>query len=141
MYKKILVAVDLQDLQGTIATLEALNEYVSDGMEVELLSVLPGFSMPMVASYFPDDMTKQALDTMRVELTKLAEAHLNPDLQVSVWVTAGKVPKRIVKRAQETDAQLILIRALKHGRVEQVMMGSVTAKVVQAASCSVLVIR
>ncbi len=141
MYRKILVAVDLQDQAGTVKTLEALNDYVSEGMEVELLSVLPGISMPLVASYFPEDMIKQALDTMRVELTRLADAHLVKEMNVSVWVTTGKVPKRIVARAAEIDADLILIRALKHGRVEKMVMGSVTAKVAQTAERSVLVIR
>ncbi|WP_271272468.1 universal stress protein [Aliamphritea hakodatensis] len=141
MYKKLLVAVDLQDAKGTEATLLALNDYVAPGMEVELVAVLPGFKMPLVASYFPEDMVKQALDTMRAELTRLADTHLVKEMNVSVWVTAGKVPKRIVARAGETDADLILIRALKHGRMEKMMMGSVTAKVVQTADRSVLVIR
>ena len=58
MYKKLLVAVDLQDAKGTEATLLALNDYVAPGMEVELVAVLPGFKMPLVASYFPEDMVK-----------------------------------------------------------------------------------
>ena len=141
MYKKILVAIDLQDIPGSEATLQALNDYITPEMEVELLSVLPSSPMPLVASYFPEDMVKKALDTMREELTRLAEANLQQELKASIWVTAGKAPKRIVARAKETDADLILIRALKHGRMEKVIMGSVTTKVVQAAGCSVLVIR
>jgi nucleotide-binding universal stress UspA family protein len=141
MYNKILVALDLQDTPGSEATLQSLNEYITPGMEVELLSVVPDIQMPLVASYLPENIMQEALDAMRAELTKLADTNLPKELDVSIWVTAGKAPKRIIARAKEIDADLILIRAAKHGRMENMMMGSVTAKVVQAANCSVLVTR
>lgn len=141
MYNKILVALDLQDTPGSEATLQSLNEYITPGMEVELLSVVPDIQMPLVASYLPENIMQEALDAMRAELTKLADTNLPKELDVSIWVTAGKAPKRIIARAKEIDADLILIRAAKHGRMENMMMGSVTAKVVQAADCSVLVTR
>lgn len=141
MYNKILVALDLQDTPGSEATLQSLNEYITPGMEVELLSVLPGIQMPLVASYLPENIMEEALDSMRAELTQLAATNLPKGLEVSIWVTAGKTPKRIVARAKEIDADLILIRAVKHGRMEKMMMGSVTAKVVESAGCSVLVTR
>ena len=141
MFNKILVAIDLQDIKGSKETLRSVKDYATESMEVELLAVLPGFSMPLVASYFPKDMVTQALDAMRKELTKLADDELGDSVKYDIWVTAGKAPKRIVKRAVEVDADLILIRAQKHGAVENVMMGSVTAKVVEIASCSVLVLK
>ncbi|WP_290703872.1 universal stress protein [Amphritea sp.] len=141
MYNKILVALDLQDTPGSEATLQSLNEYITPGMEVELLSVVPDIQMPLVASYLPENIMQEALDAMRAELTQLADTNLPKELDVSIWVTAGKAPKRIIARAKEIDADLILIRAAKHGRMENMMMGSVTAKVVQAAECSVLVTR
>ena len=141
MYNKILVALDLQDIPGSEATLQSLNAYITPDMEIELLSVLPGIQMPLVASYLPENIMQEALDSMRAELTQLAAANLPMELKVSIWVTAGKAPKRIVARARDIDADLILIRAMKHGRMENMMMGSVTAKVVQAANCSVLVTR
>jgi len=141
MFNKILVPIDLQDLKGSQETLESVKGYANESMQVELLSVLPGYSMPIVASYFPKDMIKQALDAMRQELSKLAEDTLGDSVKYDIWVTAGKAPKRIVKRAVEIGADLILIRAQKHGAVEHVMMGSVTAKVVETANCSVLVLK
>lgn len=141
MFNKILVPIDLQDLKGSQETLESVKGYANDSMQVELLSVLPGYSMPIVASYFPKNMIKQALDAMRQELSKLAEDALGDSVKYDIWVTAGKAPKRIVKRAAEVGADLILIRAQKHGAVEHVMMGSVTAKVVETANCSVLVLK
>ena len=111
MYNKILVPIDLQDISGSKRTLEAVKEYASDAMELEIMSVLPGFNMPLVASYFPKDMIKQALDAMRKELTDLAQAQLGNSVKYSIWVTEGKAPKRIVARAEEIGADLILIRA------------------------------
>ncbi|WP_432472256.1 universal stress protein [Amphritea sp. HPY] len=141
MFNKILVPIDLQDLKGAQETLKSVKDYANGNMQIELLSVLPGYSMPLVASYFPKDMVKQALDAMRKELSKLAEDQLGDAVKYDVWVTAGKAARRIVKRAAEIDAELILIRAQKHGAIEHAMMGSVTAKVVETANCSVLVLK
>ncbi|MBQ0755557.1 MAG: hypothetical protein KBT54_00505, partial [Amphritea sp.] len=75
MYNKILVALDLQDTPGSEATLQSLNEYITPGMEVELLSVVPDIQMPLVASYLPENIMQEALDAMRAELTQLADTN------------------------------------------------------------------
>ncbi len=141
MYNKILVPIDLQDIAGAKKTLAAVKNYANAQMQLELIAVLPGFNMPLVASYFPKDVVKQALDTMRDELTRLAKDQLDDKVRYSIWVSAGKAPQRIVARAEEIGADLILIRAQRHGAVEHVLMGSVTAKVVELAKCSVLVLK
>ena len=61
MFKKILVPVDLQDSKGTISTLNAVAKYIDEGVELHLMSILPGFQMPMVASYFPKDSNRKSL--------------------------------------------------------------------------------
>ena len=56
-------------------------------------------------------------------------------------VEAGVPYHRIVKKAEEESADMIVMST--HGRtgLEQIMLGSVTAKVVARASCPVLSIR
>ncbi|WP_415901860.1 universal stress protein [Neptuniibacter sp. QD29_5] len=140
MFKKILVPVDLQDSKGTISTLNAVAKYIDEGVELHLMSILPGFQMPMVASYFPKEAIEQALAAMKSELENIAEQELG-DVAFDVEVREGKAHKEIIKRASEIGADLIIMSAQKHGAVEKVMLGSVTAKVTERAKCSVLVLK
>ena len=62
-------------------------------------------------------------------------------VRITESVEAGIPHLLIVKKAQEENADLIVMST--HGRtgIEQLMLGSVTAKVVARASCPVLSIR
>jgi nucleotide-binding universal stress UspA family protein len=66
---------------------------------------------------------------------------LTDQVDITELVEAGVPYNRIVERAQSEDADLIVMST--HGRTgfEQILLGSVTAKVVARSSCPVLSIR
>jgi nucleotide-binding universal stress UspA family protein len=68
-------------------------------------------------------------------------ADLFGKVTITAVVEAGVPYNKIVKKAEEEKADLIVMST--HGRtgIEQIMLGSVTAKVVARASCPVLTIR
>ena len=68
-------------------------------------------------------------------------ADLFGKVTITEVVEAGVPYNKIVKKAEEEKADLIVMST--HGRtgIEQIMLGSVTAKVVARASCPVLTIR
>ncbi len=140
MFRKILVPLDLQDLKGTERTLKIVADYVDETVELHLMSVLPGYQMPMVASYFPKQAVEQALKAMGAELMLLGKKLLG-DKDFSAEVAEGKAHKAIVSRANQLGVDLIIINAQKHGAVEKMMLGSVTTKVTERAACSVLVLK
>ncbi|MGH1462812.1 MAG: universal stress protein [Neptuniibacter sp.] len=140
MFRKILVPLDLQDLKGAERTLKIVAEYVDETVELHLMSVLPGYQMPMVASYFPKQAVDQALKAMGAELMLLGKKHLG-DKDFSAEVVEGKAHKAIVSRANQLGIDLIIINAQKHGAVEKMMLGSVTSKVAERANCSVMVLK
>lgn len=140
MFKRILVPLDVQDLEGSKNALKTVEAYIDESVELHLMSVLPGYQMPMVASYFPKDAINKALEAMKAELMLLGNSVLG-DLKFRTHVCEGKVHKAIIRRADELDIDLIIINAQKHRAVERVMLGSVTSKVTERAKCSVLVLR
>ena len=75
------------------------------------------------------------------EFVKENFADLIGKVKIAEVVEAGIPYNKIVKKAEEEKADLIVIST--HGRtgIEQIMLGSVTAKVVARASCPVLSIR
>ena len=68
-------------------------------------------------------------------------ADLTGKVKITELVEAGVPYTKIVKKAQEENAGMIVMST--HGRtgLEQIMLGSVTAKVVARANCPVLSIR
>lgn len=75
------------------------------------------------------------------EFIKQNFADLIGKVEIQEVVEAGIPYNKIVKKAEEDNADLIVMST--HGRtgIEQIMLGSVTAKVVARASCPVLSIR
>lgn len=140
MFRKILVPLDLQDIKGSERTLKRISDYADENAEIHLMSVLPGFQMPMVASYFPKEAMADALKAMQSELNQLG-ARLLAGQNFSVDVSEGKPHKVIVERAKSLDVDLIIINAQKHGAVEKMVLGSVAMKVTERAKCSVLVLK
>jgi len=70
MFKSILVPLDLDDeveSKKVFASARELSKNTSAKLNV--LSVVPSFSMPMVASFFPADFEKKALAQALTSLT------------------------------------------------------------------------
>lgn len=141
MFTKALFPVDLEDIVTAEHALKYLNGMLNEGQEVHLLGVLPGFNMPVVASYFPEGTMEAAITAMRHQLTELAELHLRDNVHWEVHVAEGVPHREIVKMSERLDCDLIAIPSRNHNLVEKVLLGSVTAKVVEQASCSVFVMR
>jgi nucleotide-binding universal stress UspA family protein len=53
----------------------------------------------------------------------------------------GPVGQRVVEAATEVGADLIVIGSRGHGRLEELLLGSVSDAVARHARCSVLIVR
>ncbi len=140
MFSKVLVPLDLQDQKGTEQTLTAVKNVANAAGEILLLTVMPDMRMPLVASYFPKGNQEKALGALRHVLEKLAGEHLE-GYQVSCLVVLGDAQEQIVTAAKKEQVDTILMKAYQHGSLDRLMLGSVTAKVVERSPCSVLVLK
>jgi len=89
MFKKILVPIDV-DYPETAAAVyqKAATIAKLSGAEIRLLSVMPGFGMPIVASYISDEVRKEATDRFKESLEKFIKN--NCDEPVLSRITTGK---------------------------------------------------
>ena len=92
MFKKILVPVDLQnpsfsDHALTIALAEANAQTTKSTLCI--MSVLPGFNMPLVANFFPEDAMKKAVDDARVMLEDYVKNN-NKKAGINISCFAGR---------------------------------------------------
>jgi len=61
MFRKILFPLDVQEPEfARAAFAEALRLAEGEGAELHLLTVIPGYGLPMVADFFPDDAGPRA---------------------------------------------------------------------------------
>ncbi len=142
MFRKILLPVDLQDKETARKALrEACRFMADDQAELHVMAVLPGLNMPMVAAYFPDDAVEKALNGLQKELHQLVQQGASGVKHCHEHIAEGSPAREIISMAEKLKTDLIVMPSHNYTRVENILIGSVTAKVVERAHCSVMVLR
>jgi len=140
MFKKILVPLDI-DYADTAATVYQKVSAIAElsGAEIKLVSVMPGFSMPIVASYFSDATRKETADRFTAAVAEFVKTHCNES--VSYTVSVGKNWEEIIKAADVWGADLIVVYHNHHREINEVFSLSCSQRVSDHAKCSVLRLR
>ena len=140
MFKKILVPIDV-DYPETAAAVyqKAATIAKLSGAEIRLISVMPGFGMPIVASYISDEVRKEAADRFKESLEKFIKD--NCDEPVSSRIRTGKNWEEIIKDADKWEADLIVVYHNRRHEINEVFSRSCSQQVSNNANCSVLRLR
>ena len=140
MFKKILVPIDV-DYPKTAATVyqKAAAIGKSGGAEIRLVSVMPGFGMPIVAAHIPDEVHKQTAKKFKDALEAFVKA--NCDESVSYKVATGKNWEEIIKVADDWGADLIVVYHNRRDPINEAFSRSCSQRVADRANCSVLRLR
>jgi universal stress protein F len=140
MFKKILVPIDV-DYSGTAAAVFKKAVAISQlsHADIRLVSVMPGFGMPIVASYIPADVIKNAQDNFKATVEKFIAEHCDPS--VSYSIRTGKNWEEIVREADEWQADLIVVYHNHRRDINEVFSRSCSQRVSDNANCSVLRLR
>jgi nucleotide-binding universal stress UspA family protein len=140
MYKRILVPIDLSDVElakPAIAT--ALMMIKESNGSLRLVNVLP-MTPVMLAEYVPPDFEVQQRASAEEAIAIVAqETGLAPD-NISTVVLQGNVDREILEEAKAMKADLIVMSSHRTG-VRTYFLGSNAGHVVRYATCSVLVVR
>ena len=142
MFKTIIVPVDIEEPAFSDKAIElALSEVDQEGGTIHLMTVIPGFNSPLVASYFKKSAVEKAHQAVEKELQDLAHKMLPAEVHRTLSVHQGNPAERIIKQANISKADLIIMTAHHRSKVDHVLLGSNASRVVERASCSVLVLR
>ena len=140
MYKRILVPIDLTDVElakPAIASAVLMAEE-SNGV-VRLVNVLP-MTPVMLAEYVPPDFEAQQRASAEEAIAIVAkEAGLPPD-RITTVVLQGTADREILEEAKTMNADLIVMSSHRTG-MRTYFLGSNAGHVVRYATCSVLVVR
>jgi nucleotide-binding universal stress UspA family protein len=137
--KKILVATDLSDGSD-----EALSQAIELGkqtgafLEIVYVRELGSGEFPF-GTLYPEDASG-VIAQMDLELSRRRDRVTSAGLQCHYRFLDGTAAKEIVRRAEETNADLVVVGT--HGRrgLAHAMLGSVAERVVQLAACPVLTV-
>ncbi len=141
MYNNILFPVDLEHTAEAEKALKlAIEETRRSKARLTLLTAAPGFGMPIVASYFEDQAVEAALKEVARHLKRYIDDNIPDDIEVRPVVVEGNPAELILKQAQKDAADLIVIPS-HNNQIENLLLGSVAAKVVRHASCTVTVVK
>jgi universal stress protein F len=140
MFKKILVPVDV-DYPKTAALVyqKALEIAGPGGAEILLVSVMPGFGMPIVASFISVEMIQKAKEQLRQNLETFIQEHCQEP--VTYTIKTGKNWEEIVRAADKWGADLIVVYHNRQREVNEVFSNSCSQRVTENATCSVLRLR
>ena len=119
----VAMATDLAKSNGATLTLLHVNE------------IMPGY----VTAHLPADYAKHALDAAMADLVATAKMH-GIDKECEIVVRAGNPATEILACAAEQDIDIIVMASHDPG-IADYLLGSVAARVVRHAHCSVLVVR
>lgn len=140
MFKKILFPVDMEEPEFSSKALSvAVEQCKIHQAELHVLTVIPGYSMPMVASFFPEELMTQIQESLLAKLGDYVSQHIPKDISVKTHVSIGTPYKEILLYRRSIKADLIVLQS-HNARFDHVL-GSVAAKVVEQAKVSIMVIR
>ena len=141
MFSKILVPVDLSTENMTERLCNAANDLAQKyGSEVSLITVMPDYGMPLVASYFPEGAQEKLKVEMKQKLTDLADKHFS--VPVECKLTQGKRRTAILKEIEDVNPDLVMMGCRrKKSRRNQRLLGATGTVVSDRAGCSVMIVR
>jgi nucleotide-binding universal stress UspA family protein len=141
MFNKILVPVDLSTENMTERLCNAANDLAQKyGSEVSLITVMPDYGMPLVASYFPEGAQEKLKVEMKQKLKDLADKHFS--VPVECKLTQGKRRTAILKEIEDINPDLVMMGCRrKKSRRNQRLLGATGTVVSDRAGCSVMIVR
>ncbi len=140
MFKKILVPIDVDHSKMAVSVYQKAAEIAGlCNAEIRLVGVMPGFGMPIVASYISNEMRKEVTEKFDASMEKFIKD--NCSKSVTYTIRTGKHWEQIIKAADEWAADLIVVYHNHRRDINEAFSGSCSMRVSENANCSVLRLR
>ena len=140
MFKKILVPIDIDRPNAAKAVYDCASEIAEQsGAEIKLISVMPGFGMPIVASYISNEVRNEAKDHFKDAFKTFINE--NCDESVTYNVRTGKHWREVVKMAEKWEADLIIVYHNRRREINEMFSHTCAQNIYHHAPCSVLRLR
>jgi nucleotide-binding universal stress UspA family protein len=141
MFERILVPVDLGEPEIAARSLAVAEELaVKHDARLDVLTVVPTYSMSIVGAAFPKDFEETTLEAARSALKTMLDARPASQVTIKGHVAHGTIYDEIMKAADALGADLIVM-ASHRPALKDYLLGPNAARVVRHARQSVFVLR
>ncbi|QDZ00330.1 universal stress protein [Nitratireductor mangrovi] len=141
MFERILVPVDLGEVDIANRTLAVAEELADKhGARLDVLTVVPTYTMSIVGAAFPKDFAETTLEAVRARLKEMLDARPDGKVTVKGHVAHGTIYDEIMKAANALGSDLIVM-ASHRPELKDYLLGPNAARVVRHARQSVFVVR
>jgi nucleotide-binding universal stress UspA family protein len=142
MFKKILVPVDIDYPRTARAVFKNAMELASQSnAQVRIVSVMPDFSMPIVASFVTEEVKNNAREKFKQAMEEFVKENCGDGPGVTQKVLVGKHYEEVLKMADKWGADLIVVYHNHRRPINEAFSENCARKVVKYANCSVLRLR
>ncbi|MEH6456423.1 MAG: universal stress protein [Cocleimonas sp.] len=144
MFKKIFVPVDLSTPKITGKVCKTANDMaIKYGAEIQLVTILPDYGTPLVASFFPDGAQDKIKADLHDKLKELAVKRFTVKVNIGVIHSSGsKRANSIIKTIEELNPDLAILGIRrKHSRNSKRLLGSTSLSVADRAECTVMLVK
>ncbi len=140
MFTKILVPIDVDYPKTSKAVYDNAADIAKmSGAEIRIVSVMPGFGMPIVASYITDEIKQEAKAEFSKSLKDFTDKNCGKNVTSKVLV--GKHFEVILEMADKWGADLIVVYHNHRRKINEAFSQNCAQKIVKNADCSVLRLR
>lgn len=146
MFKNLLLAVDVNDLDGAARSTEAAVALArqeganNDGAKLHLVNVVPDQGMAIVSAAMTEGHGEAMVEAARKALADWAEAQVPADVSVALHVAKGTVYDQIIRVSDALSVDCIIIGAHSPA-LKDYLIGPNAARVARHANRSVFVVR
>jgi nucleotide-binding universal stress UspA family protein len=142
MFKKVLLTVDLNhDASWEKALPVAIANCKSFGARLHVVTVMPDFGMPIVATQFPKGFARKLHDEAERHLKEFVENRVPAEIEVQYDVLAGGTIYELILEYAEKHAIGLIIMAAYRPDLKTFLLGPNAERVARHANASVLIVR
>lgn len=141
MYQRILLAVDLNEVEAEARAIETAGTLAETfKATLDVLTVIPDYGMPIVGGYFPENFHEKVVEEVEQRLEAFVAERFSKDIKVQEHVGHGAAYHSILDHAQKSGTDLIIM-ASHRPELKDYLLGPNASRVVRHAGCSVMVVR
>ena len=141
-YRQLLCPVDFSDVSKNAFQI-AIDLAVLFKADLHVMHVfqMPASTIPEGIYDIPDDAEDKVKSHFSKKLDEFIKNHSTPEINITTGLYAGFPHVEIIKYANETNADMIVMGT--HGRtgLSHVLLGSVTERVIRTSDIPVLTVR
>ncbi len=148
MFERILVGVDgSESALKAVATAAGLGKaHDSDLVLVHVvqISAIADQALKMSATEHLKENPKTIMEKLSQEVLDKARAHAReaglPDERITTLTSDGNQARQLIQAAEQQKADLIIVGSRGRGRLEGILLGSVSQKIAALAPCPCLIV-